>query len=132
MLISIQGGVLWDLSRFCVLFQALDPAFLYEKYSNQHMTTDPSFKANIAKAIFDEVKRQGLPFMMLLGGLYYLYTLNQANATQITGLQTEIKACNDQLIEYYKNDKAELTDVLNKNTKVLEETNELMIKLSGR
>lgn len=96
------------------------------------MTTDPSFKANIAKAIFDEVKRQGLPFMMLLGGLYYLYTLNQANATQITGLQTEIKACNDQLIEYYKNDKAELTDVLNKNTKVLEETNELMIKLSGR
>ena len=94
------------------------------------MTTDPSIKANIAKAIFEEVKRQGLPFMMLLGGLYYLYTLNQANSKQITGLQSEVKACNEQLIEYYKTDKAKLTDVLTKNTKVLEDTNELIIKLS--
>lgn len=80
----------------------------------------------------EEAKRQGLPFLLLMGGLYYLFTLNQKTEIKITAAHKEIQACQKELLEYYRADHQELTHAIQDNTQALrksEQTRQQVIEL---
>ena len=68
-------------------------------------TPDSSISKPIQSAILKEVARQGLPFLLLCGGIYFLYT-------EVKNIQLEVKECNNSIMEYYQNDHKEALKVL--------------------
>lgn len=67
--------------------------------------------------IYDYIKKQvmrhGLPFAMLCIAVYYFHG-------QLTDVKEQMNTCNEQLINMYKNDHAEMRDVILNNTQAIE------------
>jgi hypothetical protein len=64
--------------------------------------------------VIEMIKVQGLPFLMMMGALWYMYT-------DLQGVKKEVTDCNRSLIELYKEDNNMMKEVISENTIVLRE-----------
>lgn len=63
--------------------------------------------------IEEQLQRHGLSFALLAAAVWYFYNVNAR-------LQTEVRACNDRVIDIYQEQQKQLREVIDNNTKVLE------------
>ncbi len=71
---------------------------------------------NVLEILVNEIKKHGLPLMMMSVAIYFFY--NQFNQ-----LRSEIDACNERIIDIYRNDHIEMKDVISKNTAAINSLN---------
>lgn len=74
--------------------------------------TDPGSKASILTYLAEQLRMHGLSFLLLGVAVWYFHGENLK-------MKSEIKACNDALIEMYRSDRSELLEVVRNNTAAL-------------
>jgi hypothetical protein len=63
--------------------------------------------------IEEQLQRHGLSFALLACAVWYFYNVNAS-------LQSEVRACNDKMIDIYQEQQKQLREVIDNNTRVLE------------
>lgn len=81
-------------------------------------------KTELAIKVADNIIKQGFSIMLLLIGLYWVLTENQNMRYEMqrrdAELRMEINACQNQILQYYKEDKKQTDRVIENATKVME------------
>lgn len=69
---------------------------------------------NIGSIVLEQLRTQGLSFILLGIAVWFLYGQNQK-------LSIQVKGCNETIIEMYRQDRKEMLTIINQNTQVLKE-----------
>jgi hypothetical protein len=76
-----------------------------------------------AKSFIESAQKQGFSIMLLLlvsTGLMYMLKLERdTREKQVQTLSEEVKACRNEVIQYYREDRAMSNEIILKNTEVL-------------
>jgi hypothetical protein len=76
-------------------------------------------KEQFLNIITEQIKRQGLSFVILAAVVWFFYD-------EVQEVKRDFAACNTQLIEMYSKHSLENREVILKNTQVIEEVKELI------
>lgn len=82
-----------------------------QQQSTSESTT--TLMGNLFAWALNQAKVHGAVFVAMLFIIVYFYVEN-------TRIRTEIRACNDSLIDMYRTDREQLLDVINNNTRALD------------
>ncbi len=63
--------------------------------------------------ITNQAKLHGLPIILLLLGVYYFHGEN-------IRMRSEIRSCNDSLVQMYRDDRVQMMQIINNNTEALQ------------
>lgn len=70
--------------------------------------------------VIESIKKQGLPFLLLLAAIFYMNTQISNLQQQIIDSQKKSDACRQEIINMYKEERKEMIDAINKNTQAFE------------
>lgn len=74
----------------------------------------PSLFDILQQYVSDWLRKHGLPMFLFALASWYFWSENQE-------IKAQIRACNDSLIETYRVNQVQLLDVINNNTRALQE-----------
>lgn len=89
-----------------------------------------------AKEILTAAKQQGFSIMLLLlacAGLVW-FIMNERTAREASDrlLRQEIQSCQNQIIEYYRQDRADSDRIILQNTEVMRRNSEILERLESK
>lgn len=77
----------------------------------------------IVSYISDQVRMHGLSFVLLACAVWYFHGENKQ-------MGAEIRTCNQTIIDMYRSDRIQLQEIINNNTKVLENNTRALLSFN--